>query len=152
MGVLKQIKEWTDGYNHHLNIQNNLHFDLQRSQCQSPLGSECTMKSAQLNYNSVDEVVGELYLLAKDQNGCRFLQRIFTEGSQEDAQKVFDGVIEHIDELMVDPFGNYLVQKLLEQCNDDQKMHILYEITKIPGQLIKVACNMHGYDQFMLWC
>ncbi|PUZ67141.1 hypothetical protein GQ55_3G409200 [Panicum hallii var. hallii] len=133
-----------NGYNRHLNFQNNLHFDLQSSQCQSPLGSECTMKSAQLNYNSVDEVVGELYLLAKDQNGCRFLQRIFTEGSQEDAQKVFDGVIEHIDELMVDPFGNYLVQKLLEQCNDDQKMHILYEITEMPGQLIEVACNMHG--------
>ncbi|KAF8644171.1 hypothetical protein HU200_066548 [Digitaria exilis] len=135
-----------NGYNHHLNIQNNdsFHFDLQNSQCQSPLGSEQAIKSAQLNYSSVDEVVGELYHLAKDQNGCRFLQRMFTEGSQEDAQKVFDAVIEHIDELMVDPFGNYLVQKLLEQCNDDQKMHILYEITKIPGQLIKVACNMHG--------
>ncbi|CAD6340695.1 unnamed protein product [Miscanthus lutarioriparius] len=110
----------------------------------SSLDSEVAMKSAQLNCNSVDEVVGELYHLAKDQNGCRFLQRIFTEGSQEDAQKVFDGVIEHIDELMVDPFGNYLIQKLLEQCNDNQKMHILYEITKIPGQLVKVACNMHG--------
>ncbi|CAD6267821.1 unnamed protein product [Miscanthus lutarioriparius] len=110
----------------------------------SSLDSEVAMKSAQLNCNSVDEVVGELYHLAKDQNGCHFLQRIFTEGSQEDAQKVFDGVIEHIDELMVDPFGNYLIQKLLEQCNDNQKMHILYEITKIPGQLVKVACNMHG--------
>ncbi|OEL12990.1 Pumilio-like protein 12 [Dichanthelium oligosanthes] len=133
-------------YNHHLNIQNNdsLCFDMQSSQCLPSVGSECAMNSAQHNYNSMDEVVGELYLLAKDQNGCRFLQRIFTEGSQEDAQKVFDGVIEQIDELMVDPFGNYLVQKLLELCNDDQKMHILYEITKIPGQLIKVACNMHG--------
>jgi hypothetical protein len=116
----------------------------------SSLDSEVAMKSDQLNCNSVDEVVGELCHLAKDQNGCRFLQRIFTEGSQEDAQKVFDGVIEHIDELMVDPFGNYLIQKLLEQCNDNQKMHILYEITKIPGQLVKVACNMHGYGRFML--
>ncbi|PWZ45489.1 Pumilio 12 [Zea mays] len=102
------------------------------------------MKSAQLPYSSVDEVVGELYHLAKDQNGCRFLQRIFIEGSREDARKVFDGVIEHIDELMVDPFGNYLIQKIFEKCNDNQKMHILYEITKIPGQLIEVACNMHG--------
>jgi hypothetical protein len=141
-----------NGFDHHLNIQNNesLRFDLQSSQCLPPLGSESVMKSPQLNYSSVDEVVGELYLLAKDQNGCRFLQKIFTEGSQEDAQKVFDGVIEHIDELMVDPFGNYLVQKLLEQCNDDQKLHILDEITKIPGHLIEVACNMHGYGRFML--
>ncbi|CAN6360947.1 unnamed protein product [Urochloa humidicola] len=134
------------GYNNHANSQNDdsLQFDLQSSRCLSPLGYDYAMKSDQLSYNSVDEVLGELYLLAKDQNGCRFLQRIFTEGSQEDAQKVFNGVIGHIDELLVDPFGNYLVQKLLEQCNDYQKMHILSEMTKIPGQLIKVACNMHG--------
>ncbi|KAL6644027.1 hypothetical protein ACP70R_018793 [Stipagrostis hirtigluma subsp. patula] len=124
-------------HNHHLNIHSNdsLHFALQSPHCLSPSGSEyeLSLKSAQFKYNSVDEVIGELYLLAKDQNGCRFLQRIFTEGSQDDAQKVFDGVIEHTDELMVDPFGNYLVQKLLEECNSDQKMHILYEITKRPG-------------------
>ncbi|KAJ1265380.1 hypothetical protein BS78_08G072500 [Paspalum vaginatum] len=126
------------GHGHHLNV------DSQSSQCSSFLGSELAMKSAQLNHNSVDEVVRELHLFAKDQNGCRFLQRIFIEGSEDDAQKVFDGVIEHIDELMVDPFGNYLVQKIFEQCNDDQRMHILYEITKTPGQLSKVACNMHG--------
>ncbi|WVZ90241.1 hypothetical protein U9M48_036557 [Paspalum notatum var. saurae] len=133
------------GHGHHLNVQNDsLYFDLQSSQCSSFLGSELAMKSAQLNINSVDEVVRELHLWAKDQNGCHFLQRIFIEGSEDDAQKVFDGVIEHIDELMVDPFGNYLVQKIFEQCNDDQRMHILYEMTKTPGQLSKVACNMHG--------
>ncbi|GJN35053.1 hypothetical protein PR202_gb23781 [Eleusine coracana subsp. coracana] len=135
-----------NGHNHHLSVQSNnsLHFDLQTSQILSSLESDLALKSAQFKYNSVDEVVGDLYLLAKSQNGCRFLQRIFTEGSEADAQKVFDGVIEHIDELMIDPFGNYLVQKLLEECNEDQKMHIVYEITKIPGQLIKVSCNMHG--------
>ncbi|KAL6851920.1 hypothetical protein ACP4OV_020105 [Aristida adscensionis] len=137
-----------NGRGHHVNIQrtNSLHFDLQSSHCLSPSEYEydVSMKSAQFKYNSVDEVVGELNLLARDQNGCRFLQRIFTEGSQDDAQKVFDGVIDHIDELMVDPFGNYLVQKLLEECSDDQRMHIVYEITKIPGQLTAVSCNMHG--------
>jgi hypothetical protein len=137
-----------NGQNHHLNIQSNssFHFDLPSSQFLSSLESDLALRSTQFKYNSVDEVVGELYLLAKDQNGCRFLQRIFTEGSQGDAQKVFDGVIEHIDELMVDPFGNYLVQKLLEECNEDQKMHMVYEITKRPDQLIKVSCNMHGYS------
>ncbi|TVU50242.1 hypothetical protein EJB05_01606 [Eragrostis curvula] len=134
-----------NGHSDHFNTQrNNLYFDQQRSQFLSSLESDWALTSAQLKYNSVDEVVEELYLLAKDQNGCRFLQKIFTEGSQDDAQKVFDGVIEHIDELMVDPFGNYLVQKLLDECNEDQKMHLVYEITKRPGRLIKVSCNMHG--------
>jgi hypothetical protein len=138
--------------NHHLNIKSNrsLHFGLQSSQILSSLESDLALKSAQFKHNFVNKVVGELYLLAKDQNGCRFLQRIFTEGSQDNAQKVFDCVIEHIDELMVDQFGNYLVQRLFEECNEDQKMHIVYEITKRPGQLIKVSCNMHGYGPFIL--
>ncbi|XP_040385126.1 putative pumilio homolog 10 isoform X2 [Oryza brachyantha] len=136
------------GDNQHLNIQGNdlLRLDWPTSQALSPMESEygLAMKTAQMNFSSVDEVVGKIHLLAKDQNGCRFLQRIFTEGTTEDVKKVFDGIIEHTAELVVDPFGNYLVQKLLEECNHDQKMHIIYEITKRPGQLIKFSCDMHG--------
>uniref|UniRef100_A0A0E0GID7 PUM-HD domain-containing protein n=2 Tax=Oryza nivara TaxID=4536 RepID=A0A0E0GID7_ORYNI len=136
------------GHNQHLNIQGNdfLLFDRLNSQALSPVESEygLAMKIPQMSYSSVDEVVGKIHLLAKDQNGCRFLQRIFTEGTSENVKKVFDGIIEHIGELVVDPFGNYLVQKLLEECNHDQKMHIVYEITKRPGQLIKFSCDMHG--------
>ncbi|KAG8048699.1 hypothetical protein GUJ93_ZPchr0009g322 [Zizania palustris] len=136
------------GYNHYHNIQGNdiLHFDMLNSHGFLSLESEygLAMKTPQMNYSSVDEVVGKILLLAKDQNGCRFLQRIFTEGSTGNVKKVFDGIIEHIGELVVDPFGNYLVQKLLEECNHDQKMHIIYEITKIEGQLIMFSCDMHG--------
>ncbi|PNT63421.1 pumilio homolog 12 isoform X2 [Brachypodium distachyon] len=102
------------------------------------------MQSREPNYNSVDEVAGRIYMLAKDQNGCRFLQKVFAQGSQEDVEKVFGEIIDHIGDLMVDPFGNYLVQKLLEGCSEDQRMRILCEVTKMPGQLIAVSCNMHG--------
>jgi hypothetical protein len=29
---------------------------------------------------------------------------------------VFSELLEHVTELMTDPFGNYLVQKLLDRC------------------------------------
>ncbi|KAF0889578.1 hypothetical protein E2562_028670 [Oryza meyeriana var. granulata] len=136
------------GRNQHLDIHGNdfLRFDWLNSQALSSLESEYSlaMQSPQMNYSSVDEAVRKIHLLAKDQNGCRFLQRMFTEGTTDDVKKVFDGIIEYIGELVVDPFGNYLVQKLLEECNHDQKMHIVYEITKRPGQLIKFSCDMHG--------
>ncbi|KAF7016660.1 hypothetical protein CFC21_030209 [Triticum aestivum] len=131
----------TSSAHNHLDIHSNfsLHPDRPNSQL-LPL----VMKPCELNYNSVDEVAGRIYMLAKDQNGCRFLQKVFAQGSQEDVERVFAEIIDHIGELMVDPFGNYLVQKLLEGCSDDQRMRILCEVTKTPGDLIAVSCNMHG--------
>lgn len=71
-------------------------------------------------------------------------KQLFTNGAPEEAKMIFDGIIEQISELMVDPFGKYLVQKLLQKCDGQQMMHIICEITKLPGQLIQVACDMHG--------
>ncbi|KAK3030489.1 hypothetical protein RJ639_038795 [Escallonia herrerae] len=95
-------------------------------------------------YNSVDEFTGRIHLMAKDQHGCRFLQRKFTEGTREDVEKIFHEIVVHIVELMTDPFGNYLVQKLLEVCDEDQKMQILHEITRKAGDLLRISCDMHG--------
>ncbi|XP_044483099.1 pumilio homolog 12-like [Mangifera indica] len=95
-------------------------------------------------YNSVDEVTGRIYLMAKDQHGCRFLQRKISEGTSEDIEKIFVEIIDHIVELMTDPFGNYLVQKLLEVCNEDHRMQILHAITRKAGDLVRISCDMHG--------
>uniref|UniRef100_A0A5B6YK23 PUM-HD domain-containing protein n=2 Tax=Davidia involucrata TaxID=16924 RepID=A0A5B6YK23_DAVIN len=95
-------------------------------------------------FNSIDELTGRIYLMAKDQHGCRFLQRKFTEGTQEDVEKIFHEIIVHIVELMTDPFGNYLVQKLLEVCDEDQRMQILHTITRNAGELVRISCDMHG--------
>ena len=46
----------------------------------------------------------------------RFLQRKFDEGGASAIATVFDELLEHVTELMMDPFGNYLVQKLLDRC------------------------------------
>ena len=57
-------------------------------------------------------------VLAKDQAGCRFLQ---SQIEREDLfEIVLDATINNFAELMLDPFGNYLVQKLVEKCGDKQ--------------------------------
>ena len=83
--------------------------------------------------------------MAKDQHGCRFLQRKFAEGTQEEIEMIFDEIIDHIVELMTDPFGNYLVQKLLEVCNKDQQTKILKSVTRNPEELVSISCDMHGF-------
>lgn len=94
---------------------------------------------------SLAEFQGCIYFLAKDQYGCRFLQRMFDEGTtSQDVRIVFDGVIDHAVELMMDPFGNYLMQKLLEVCNEEQRMQIVIMVTREPGQLVRISFNTYG--------
>ncbi|GLT93819.1 hypothetical protein SLE2022_115930 [Rubroshorea leprosula] len=86
-----------------------------------------------------------IYSMAKDQNGCRFLQRMFEEGTScLNVQIVFNGTIDHAVELMVDPFGNYLMQKLLQVCSEEQRMEIVVVVTREPSQLVRISLNTHG--------
>ncbi|GMJ15201.1 hypothetical protein HRI_005189200 [Hibiscus trionum] len=93
---------------------------------------------------SLVEFQGCIYYMAKDQKGCRFLQRIFDEGSCLDVQIIFNEVIANIVELMMDPFGNYLVQKLLDVCTEEQRLQIVLTVTKEPGQLVRISLNTYG--------
>ncbi|KAK7319420.1 hypothetical protein RJT34_04141 [Clitoria ternatea] len=103
----------------------------------------CPFPSAS-KYNSLAEARGYIYLMAKDQHGCRFLQKMFDEGTPEDVQVIFNEILGHVVELMMNPFGNYLMQKLLDVCNEEQRMQILLIITAEPGQLVRISLNTHG--------
>ncbi|CAN4123257.1 unnamed protein product [Withania somnifera] len=122
------------------------HLDCLESRSFSPDAVDLKFRlwSQPQEYNLIDDFAGRIYLMAKDQNGCRFLQRKFAEGSSEDVEKIFPEIIVHIVELMIDPFGNYLVQKLLEVCNEGQRMQILCVITRVAGDLVRISCDMHG--------
>ncbi|KAI5661166.1 hypothetical protein M9H77_20489 [Catharanthus roseus] len=54
-------------------------------------------RSRQSNYNftSLEELKGRIYLVAKDQNGCRFLQKIVEEGKPEEFQMIYSEIKEH---------------------------------------------------------
>ncbi|KAK4341453.1 hypothetical protein RND71_039954 [Anisodus tanguticus] len=89
-------------------------------------------------------IENHVYLAAKDQLGCRYLQRVFDEGTSQDVQIIFNGIIHHVLELMKDPFGNYLVQKFLTVCSDEQRMQFVLMVTKDPGELVKASRTTHG--------
>ncbi|XP_043713189.1 putative pumilio homolog 8, chloroplastic [Telopea speciosissima] len=96
------------------------------------------------NYSSLEDLRGQMVAVAKDQHGCRFLQKKFEEGTMEEIEMIFAEVKDHVDELMVHPFGNYLVQKLSETCTEKQKMEIVHTITKEEFQLVTICLDMHG--------
>ncbi|EFW22893.1 hypothetical protein D8B26_006450 [Coccidioides posadasii str. Silveira] len=89
----------------------------------------------------LEQYRGELYGLCKDQHGCRYLQRKLEERIPENVQMIFLETHVHVVELMTDPFGNYLCQKLLEFSNDEQRTAL---INNAAPQLVSIALNQHG--------
>ncbi|KDP41370.1 hypothetical protein JCGZ_15777 [Jatropha curcas] len=94
--------------------------------------------------DSLSELQGNVLLLAQDQNGCRWLQRIFDEGASRDIQIIFNEIINHVVELMLKPFGNYVIQKFLDVCSEEQRLQIVYMVTQKPGQLVGICLNTYG--------
>ena len=54
-------------------------------------------------------------------------------------------VLAHLVELMTDPFGNYLIQKLLDRCSEQQRSEVLNEVRGVgratPG---RQGCTVGG--------
>jgi hypothetical protein len=79
--------------------------------------------------------------MARDQNGCRVLQSRLEEGELYSVNEIFDEVIDYILGLLVDPFGNYLCQKLMEVVSAEQLGKI---IANLAPHVLEIGMNMHG--------
>ena len=98
---------------------------------------------ASVRYRSVEEVVGSLLSAARDQNVCRFLQKKFDEGGPEAIELVFPELLENVAQLMMDPFGNYLVQKVLDRCSEEQRLKLMEGVV-VNANLVNIALDIHG--------
>ena len=109
---------------------------MNRSGSMNGLGGDSAQEIADMDarFGSVEECVGQVGVLARDQHGCRFLQRKFDEEGEEAVNLCFEEIIAEVVDLMMDPFGNYLVQKLLECCTDEQRMGVLRAVAKVRGE------------------
>jgi len=99
-------------------------------------------KSTALKCTSLEEIVGQIYPLTKYQAGCRFLQKKLEEQpDQQHVTLVFNEVFDHLIELMTDPYGQYLVPKLMKHCDKAQRQAI---VTKIAPKIVTFACHTYG--------
>jgi len=87
------------------------------------------------------EVMVNAYEMAKDQMGCRVLQRKLETNDEFITRIVFSQTLLHFPELMVHPFGNYLCQKLVEVCSESQ-LKMLLDL--IAPQLFDLSLDPHG--------
>ncbi len=113
-------------------------------------------ENARFTNVKLEHLQGEIYGLCKDQHGCRYLQKKLEERDPDHVHLIFVETNQHVVELMtgmsrasekkswltiLDPFGNYLCQKLLEFSNDDQRTVL---INNAAPQMVKIALNQHG--------
>lgn len=89
----------------------------------------------------LEQVRGTIYELCKDQHGCRYLQKQLENRIPEQVHMIWVETNPHVVELMTDPFGNYLCQKLLEYCNDEERTVLIQNAAK---DMVRIALNQHG--------
>jgi hypothetical protein len=63
-------------------------------------------------YSSLDQLIGKIYLVSKDQQGCRFLQKKLEEQDAKTVQLIFDEVYHYITELMTGAFIHSFIHSL----------------------------------------
>ncbi|CCC07452.1 unnamed protein product [Sordaria macrospora k-hell] len=96
---------------------------------------------SRFNNLPLEQVVGTIYTLCKDQHGCRYLQKKLDDRNEEQIHMIWLETNQHVIELMTDPFGNYLCQKLLELCSEDERTVLIRNATP---DMVRIALNAHG--------
>lgn len=83
----------------------------------------------------------EIVQMSRDQQGCRLLQKKLDEDLAVNFGPIFSAVLPHAGQLMVDPFGNYLIQKIMHLCSPSELSMIIVEIA---SNIYPIAINCHG--------
>lgn len=89
----------------------------------------------------LSDVTGKVLSFCKDQQGCRFLQKLIDDHGDAAVTVILKEILDKMVDLMIDPFANYLVQKLTENCSDQQRTVIVKKVA--PG-ISRAAKNSHG--------
>ncbi|EPX74553.1 RNA-binding protein [Schizosaccharomyces octosporus yFS286] len=98
-------------------------------------------KLKNMEFPSLEEMLGRIPSICKDQHGCRYLQKLLDENPKTNASLVYDEVVSSIVELMKDPFGNYMCQKLFVYAYREQKLAMLKGIGK---DVVGINSDLHG--------
>ncbi|XVF67484.1 hypothetical protein PTKIN_Ptkin10aG0125100 [Pterospermum kingtungense] len=97
-------------------------------------------------YSSLKELRGQVSSVAKDQLGCRLLQKKFDNEviKREEIEMIFSEVKDQLHELMVHQFANYLIQKLFEAGNQELRTQLLLLLVRKEQKFVDVCTDAHG--------
>lgn len=89
----------------------------------------------------LDALLGQVRRLSRDQVGCRLVQQALDEEGAMAATLILNEGLPFWGEAMVDPFGNYLFQKILESITAEERVML---IKSVSTRLVNASLNLHG--------
>jgi len=103
-----------------------------------------------------DDAYGYMYgirntLLSRAKDGIEshMLQYVIAKGLKETIDKIFDNLISHVCELMLDYYGHKVFRKLMEKCTDEQITRVLDIVLEEPFEFVRLCVHTHGYALFL---
>jgi hypothetical protein len=89
----------------------------------------------------LEALLGQIRRLSRDQVGCRLVQQALDEEGPTAATMILHEGLPFWGEAMVDPFGNYLFQKMLEKVSPEERIML---IKNVSSRLVNASLNLHG--------
>ena len=90
---------------------------------------------------SYEFLSSNLYIILKDQLGCKFLQEKLENDTNNALYYFFPALIPNINELTKDAFANYFIQKLFGYLNEEQ---IEYILKILQPNFLDICIDSHG--------
>jgi Pumilio-family RNA binding repeat len=89
----------------------------------------------------LEALLGQIRRLSRDQVGCRLVQQALDEEGPMAATMILQEGLPFWGEAMVDPFGNYLFQKILDKVSPEERVML---IKNVSTRLVNASLNLHG--------
>lgn len=83
----------------------------------------------------------EVHLYCRSQKGSRTLQKMINKMSTDKIDMVLENLKDHFPEVIVDLYGNYFCQRLIQCSSSNQRVFIL---NCISNKFADIACNASG--------
>lgn len=104
-----------------------------------------------LSYSSIEELRGRIFLVAKDVQGCSFLQEKVDERNPVDIEMILSEVKDNLHELMTHESANSFIQKLIGVLNEEQMTKLILSVVSSQQRLFSICDNLTGYHSLFLW-
>ncbi|CAB1107770.1 unnamed protein product [Ectocarpus sp. CCAP 1310/34] len=89
---------------------------------------------------TLEEIDGNVFRMSKDQVSV-LLQLKLDQGDPVFVSKICGEAQPYLSEMMKDPFGNYLFQKIADKVDEDGRTDL---VNQVAGQMVEAGMNLHG--------
>ena len=87
------------------------------------------------------QLAQQCHIIAKNQNGCRYLQNMISANPDILKNLFFPKILEHIKELSNNQFSNYLVKKIFQYLSENMLLELIQSLIPVIDQ---IGTNQYG--------